>query len=98
MDFNSPKELYKFMRDCAKLGVTRIKLGEIQFELEPSEKFKSPKRNSISPRRLASADDIEAEGSAASESADFDLRMAQLVVDDFEAYEDMSIRKIKGEA
>jgi len=96
MDFKSPKELYKFIQSCAKLGVTSVKLGEIQFDLAPRELKEPKKRKSISPGRVEES--FEHEPSEDPDTDDNDLRMSQLVVDDFEAYEDMSVRKLKGEA
>lgn len=96
MIFNNTKEICKFIRDCAKMGVTNLKIGDLSFELDPT--FQLPFRQTQSPRndsRAALA--IEQEGEQQLKQEEDELDMSQLVVDDPERFEEESIKLLKGE-
>ena len=88
-------DLLQFIKKCKKIGLTRIKLGDVEVEFTQEEKVSShrPKRNAnakaLAKKQDGVNDDIADE--------DLEFQMAQLRINDPEAYEEFEIKRMRGD-
>jgi|SRR5690606_41242490 len=98
MDFKQKsKEICKFMKDCAKLGIKEFEYEGLKFsfgENTVSNQVSFGKGQNNFKKASIIADKAKED----QEEVDEDLRMSQLIVDDYEEFEKQSIKRLNGDS
>lgn len=98
MDFKlKSKEICKFIKDCAKLGIKEFEYEGLKFSLReglPVREVSFGKGKNDFKKAAIISERAEEER----EELDEDLRLSQLIVDDYEEFEKQSIKRITGDS
>lgn len=87
------KEFLQLVKSCRKLGVTRLKVGEFEVHMSPlTDIHRIGKAATLSnaPATKQSQVDQQTE-------EEEDYNKSQLAIDDPEAYEELSIKELRGD-
>lgn len=90
MTFKNQQDFCNFLRRCRKLKVARVKVGEIEVEFTHFTEKTLQSRGRQTRRDPAT-------GQNEVNEAVKDLHLAQIAIDDPEAFEQLSIRGLNGE-
>ncbi len=91
ISFKNSEDFLYFLKKCKNMGVTRIKMGEVELDFSPPEsKAHRPKRNANASALATKLDGVEEEM-----TDDEEFELSQLRINDPEAYEELEIKRMR---
>lgn len=90
------KEICKFLKECAKLGIKELEIDGLKFSFQENsgifeESFEKNQNNFKQGVLIAK------KAEETKEEMDEDLKMSQLIVDDYEEFEKLAVQRLSGD-